>query len=311
MIVRMIFGSHLYGTSTESSDTDYKGVFLPAARDCYLGKIPKAVSSGTQKEEGTKNSAEDVDEEIYSLQHFIKMACSGEMVAMDMLHAPEEALLETSDLWRQIVSERKRFYTKDMRAFVGYARKQAAKYGIRGSRLDTLDQVIAILQRYPQEERLAAVMQLDGLVAEHYRKSKRVLGRRIITSYEICGKQYEDTVKVGYALDSIQQYRDSFGHRAEAAKEKLGIDWKAVSHAVRAGLQIKEMYQEGTVTFPLKERDLVLAIKQGKMDFTTEVSPLLDGIMKDVEALAITSTLPEAVDIGFWEDFIEEAYLAK
>ena len=310
MIVRMIFGSHLYGTNTENSDTDYKGVFLPTARDCYLGKIPKAVSDRTNKERA-KNSAADVDEEIYSLQHFIKMACSGEMVAMDMLHAPEEALLETSDLWRRIVAERKRFYTKDMRAFVGYARKQAAKYGIRGSRLDTLDQVIDVLKTYHPEERLRTARRLDGVVAEHYRRSQRVLGKRIITSYEICGKQYEDTVKVGYALDSIQQYRDSFGHRAEAANENQGIDWKAVSHAVRAGLQIKEMYQDGTVTFPLKERELVLAIKQGKMDFTAEVSPLLDTIMKEVEALAITSTLPEAVDIGFWEDFITEAYFAK
>jgi predicted nucleotidyltransferase len=304
----MIFGSHLYGTNTENSDTDYKGVFLPTARDCYLGRIPKAMSVGTQKEEGTKNSAEDVDEEIYSLQHFIKMACSGEMVAMDMLHAPEEALLETSDLWRRIVAERKRFYTRDMRAFVGYARKQAAKYGIRGSRLDTLSQIIFILLRYHRETRLGDVNELDGLTLEHYRKTKRVLGKRIITSYEICGKQYEDTVKVGYALDSIHQYRESFGHRAEAAKENQGIDWKAVSHAIRAGLQIKEMYQDGVVTFPLKQRDLVLAIKQGKMDFTTEVSPLLDTIMQEVEALAAVSTLPETVDFAFWEDFIEEAY---
>ena len=38
LIVKMKFGSHLYGTDTEDSDVDYKGVFLPAKKEILLNK---------------------------------------------------------------------------------------------------------------------------------------------------------------------------------------------------------------------------------------------------------------------------------
>lgn len=36
LIVKMKFGSHLYGTNTEDSDVDYKGVFLPSKKEILL-----------------------------------------------------------------------------------------------------------------------------------------------------------------------------------------------------------------------------------------------------------------------------------
>lgn len=51
MIVKMLFGSHLYGTQTPSSDTDYKGVAMPSVRDIALGRVPGHVlnqSTGDQ-----------------------------------------------------------------------------------------------------------------------------------------------------------------------------------------------------------------------------------------------------------------------
>ena len=86
-IVKMKFGSHLYGTATPDSDLDYKGVFLPTKEQIYLGNIPKSNSHSTKQTsiEGVKNSNDDVDTEIYSLHYFIKLACEGQTVALDML----------------------------------------------------------------------------------------------------------------------------------------------------------------------------------------------------------------------------------
>jgi len=39
LIVKMAFGSHLYGTSTPESVLDYKGVFLPSKEQVLLGQI--------------------------------------------------------------------------------------------------------------------------------------------------------------------------------------------------------------------------------------------------------------------------------
>lgn len=38
IIMETVFGSHLYGLNTPTSDKDYKGIFLPHPRDILLGK---------------------------------------------------------------------------------------------------------------------------------------------------------------------------------------------------------------------------------------------------------------------------------
>ena len=40
-LLRTVYGSHLYGTSTPSSDFDYKVVYLPPLEDVLLGKEKK------------------------------------------------------------------------------------------------------------------------------------------------------------------------------------------------------------------------------------------------------------------------------
>lgn len=46
-IVRIIYGSHLYGLSTPESDRDFKGIFMPSKEEILLGKIPKSIRTST------------------------------------------------------------------------------------------------------------------------------------------------------------------------------------------------------------------------------------------------------------------------
>jgi len=145
IIVRMFFGSRLYGTDTEDSDMDYKGVFMPTKSEILLGKIPKGHNS-TTKQGTARNTSTDIDEELYSLHYFIELACQGQTVALDMLHANKESIITSSPVWENIVLERERFYAKDLKAFVGYAHKQANRYGLRGGRVNTVNEVIKVLE---------------------------------------------------------------------------------------------------------------------------------------------------------------------
>ena len=131
LIVKMKFGAHLYGTATSDSDDDYKGIFMPTKDEVLLCRIPKSHSHSTGKEE-SKNTKDDIDFEIYSFHYFIKLACDGQTVAMDMLHAPEEMILQSSNIWKEILKNRHTFYTKNLKSFIDYARRQASKYGIKG-----------------------------------------------------------------------------------------------------------------------------------------------------------------------------------
>ena len=65
LIVKMFFGSHLYGTDTINSDKDYKGIYLPSKHDVLLNRVNKCYSESTGGN-NSKNTSEDVDIEIYS-----------------------------------------------------------------------------------------------------------------------------------------------------------------------------------------------------------------------------------------------------
>jgi len=302
-LVKMVFGSHLYGTSTPESDKDFAGVFLPTRRDAFLGRMPKTINQSTKKGHGEKNGPGDIDSEMFSLQYFIKLALEGQTIAMDMLHAPADTLLEYHPFWGAILSHRHKFYTKNMSAFIGYARRQAAKYGIKGSRLNAMKSVLDVLAT-SRTCRLSEFW--DELPrGEHcYDIAPAPNGVR---QYQVCGKILQDSVTNQYAWNIVHRDYTDYGQRAIDAAQNRNIDWKAVSHAMRAAFQVKEIFTDNTITFPLAEAPFLLAIKQGKLDWTTEVAPRLESLMDEVEALAAVSTLPDTAPVEFWEDFIIEA----
>ena len=230
IIVKMKFGSHLYGTATENSDVDYKGVFLPYKRDILLGNIPKCYSFTTGSDK-SKNVSNDVDEEIYSLHYFIKLACDGQTVAMDMLHAPEKMLITNSSVWRSIVSEKHRFYTKNLKSFINYARRQASKYAIKGSRLNAASQVLKILKSNNSEKKLRKIWDQLPRIEHCHDAGKDPNGMR---QYQVCGKIFQESASIGYVIPILEKFYDDYGHRAKLAAENKNIDWKAISHALRA-----------------------------------------------------------------------------
>lgn len=307
-VVRMIFGSHLYGTSTESSDRDYKGIFLPSREQILLQRVPKSISTTTKEERDRKNTAEDEDLELYSLGYFLELASKGETVALDMLHAPERAweYADPDGLWRFLVEHRSWFYTKNLKALVGYARRQAAKYGVKGSRLADAETVFTWLTSLPPEDRLAM----------HW--GKRPKGEHLMDvampadpgplTWDVCGRKIQSTVRVAYAASVIKDFIESYGARARMAKENSNIDWKAVSHAFRAGYQVRAILRERDFTYPLKETDFLLAVKRGELDYLSEVAPRLDTLLEQVEDLSRNSELPEKVDRAFWDHWLLGIY---
>lgn len=142
IVVKMKFGSHLYGTDTPESDIDFKGVFMPTKEQVLLGRIPKSVNFTTKQGSDSRNTSDDIDVEIYSLHYFLKLACEGQTIALDMLHADGKIIVQSSSTWNELHENRKRFHTKSLQAFIGYARRQASKYSCRGSRLDTISKVL-------------------------------------------------------------------------------------------------------------------------------------------------------------------------
>jgi len=302
-IVKIKFGSHLYGTNTPDSDLDYKGVFMPSEREILLGNIPESLTFNTKTGSG-KNTSKDKDEEYYSLHYFLKLAREGETVALDMLHAPYEFCeffsVEGERIWTILALNKHNLYTKNLKAFLGYCKKQASKYGVKGSRLADAENVFNFLHNENINVKIKDVW--DSLPeGENIRKTVDDKGIRI---YEVCGRKIQETVYVSYACEIVKKFYDSYGERAKLAKENKNIDWKAVSHAIRVAYEMKEIYEHGTITFPLKEAVLLRCVKTGLLDYTTEVAPLLERLVDEVEELSSNSHYPESVNGKFWDDFL-------
>lgn len=306
LIVKMKFGSHLYGTDTPESDMDYKGVFLPTIEEIFLNKVPKSYSFSTKStfENGVKNTKDDTDIEIYSLHYFIKLACEGQTVALDMLHAPNNMIIEQSYIWDKIVENRDKFYTKNLKAFIGYARTQAAKYGLKGSRLHAAKEFLEILSEFKQRSddghRLKKIWHL--LPTNEHCKFINDTPNGVL-QYQINGKIIQSTMRTDYAYEIISKYYNEYGSRAKLAAENKGIDWKALSHAMRAAFQVKELLVNNTITFPLTSANYIRNIKQGKYHAMEVIQNLEDEITV-IEELTKHSSLPDKVDQNFWDQFV-------
>jgi len=300
IIVKMKFGAHLYGTATSDSDIDYRGVFLPSKEEVLLGRIPKSLNYSTGSSD-SKNTAGDTDIEFYSLHYFIKLAIEGQTVALDMLHAPAEMLLQSSSVWEDIVANRQRFYTKNLRSFVEYARRQASKYGIKGSRLNAVSEMLKVLKQAEPSQKLRDVWNTLPRTEHCFDMTPDVNGLR---QYQVCGKTFQESASIGYIIPILRKFYDEYGCRARLAAQNKDVDWKAVSHALRAAYQMKEILTAGTITFPLKNAEFLRKVKQGVLDYMTEVAPALETMMDEVERLSQISNLPGTVDTAFWDAFL-------
>lgn len=305
LVVKMIFGSQLYGTETPNSDMDYKGVFLPTKDEVLLGRIPKNFSETTGNDR-SKNTKDDVDVELFSIHEFIKLACEGQTIALDMLHAPEDKILECNNIWIKIIENRTKFYTRNLKAFVGYARRQAAKYGVKGSRLDAAKEVKEMIEEAIHNSSFVKLEELwDKLpVNEHCHFVED--SPNGVKQYQVCGRILQSRENLEHAWKTVTKFYNSYGDRAKMAANNEGIDWKAVSHAIRAAYQVEELLTEKTITFPLKQAEYLKKVKLGEFDYKTEVGPHLDEMMEKVEKLSEESELPDNPDRKFWDNFIIE-----
>lgn len=303
LLVYMPFGSFLYGTSTAESDHDYKGVFIAPERDVMLGRAPKSIHSSTGPKDG-KNSPDDVDVEWIELRQFIKLACEGQTVAIDMLHAKPDRWQTFNQEWMSLHNMRHEFHTRGLKAFVGYCRRQAAKYGVKGSRLSAVREVIAFLEAADRDEG-PHPMPLCSYrhrlpTNEHVHWEDREDDKHFLV---VCGRKLQDTLCAAQALVPLRKFAQNYGARAEAAARNEGVDWKAVSHALRAAYELRAIYTHGDIRFPLPEARYLRDVKQGKLDFLTEVGPELEASVAVVEYLSSVSQLPEQVDRSRWDDW--------
>ena len=93
-----------------------------------------------------------------------------------------------------------------------------------------------------------------------------------------------------------------FGNRAKASAK--GVDFKALSHAVRVIDEVEELIDSDFITFPLKNRVFITAIKEGR-ESLEDVMDYIDNKLTIVQEKLENSKLPHKSD----EIFIDKLLL--
>ena len=202
------FGSHLYGTNTENSDLDLKGIFLPNKEQCFLGNIPKSLNYSSGNKD-TKNTQDDLDIQLWSLQYFLQLVQKGETNALDLLYSVtySDIILYKTPIVEIIFHNHNKLYNiKDCNAYFGYALGQAKKYGIKGSRLHKIKEVFKYVNNFNinHEEKLSALIPfiIDKYYDESYCFTKEI---NSVESLVLCGKIHQGNIKIFEFLNRLER----------------------------------------------------------------------------------------------------------
>lgn len=342
IIFETLSGSKLYGTNSEKSDTDIKGIFLPDITDCILGKAPKVISESTGKKY-EKNSSEDVDKTYYSLQYFLELAAKGETNCIDILFAytNKDAVQYMSSEWKELIQNIDKIITKNMNAYLGYCKSQCQKYSLKGDKLNNYTSFLKMCEFYYNDKNehgapetlyniLCKAFHLDSLkhLIPNIREDRvKIEFGKTAANYNFGDHCYfitannkesyisisdikftlSDSVKSAY--HKCKKVINSYGKRAQAAADNDGSDLKAISHCVRVLCQVEEILETGKITFPLKDADFIKSIKYNTSHLTRD--EIMNWIEKKIEIIndkIEKSTLRTKADYKWINNFIISCY---
>lgn len=307
-LVRIQHGSHLYGTNTPSSDLDYKGVHIPSGRAILLGKPEDVIDRTIKLSDTIKNQAGDVDEQSYSLAKWLKMLHSGDTVGTEILFAPPEAIIEMDPLWPIIRAQAKGLLNRQVKGFVGYCQRQAAKYGVKGSRMAACKDILELLSKADQRAKMHEIAEDLHAFCSTHEFSEIVpveqANGTVLMHLDVVDRKIPFTNSVQQAREIYTKVYLNYGDRARSAMDNKGIDWKAMSHAVRVAGQALELLRHGTIAFPRPDAALLLQIKRGEVPFS-DVGQMLEELVDALDTASATSILPDKTDYDLVDRMVE------
>ena len=300
-------GSHLFGTADADSDFDVTGIFVEPLAAIILGNARHTIRPSTSEADTAPNEPGDFDAEFVELRRFVDDALAGQPYALELLYAPEQQWLLSTDLFEQLVAERGRFLSRQIEPFAGYCRSQAEKYGEKGRRLEAIERALEVLESAGRGLPIRQIADRLPWESEYVgRISQPIRGQQEpVELVEIAGKKFELEAKVKKAVDSLRRLRDEYGARARRARE--GVDWKAISHAYRIAWELQELLEAQQLTFPRPRADFLARVKRGEISrerVERELPDIIDA------ALATSTDLPAEPDCDFWRSWLVDTYYA-
>jgi len=262
LIFEAITGSRLYGTNTEMSDTDKRGVCIPPMR---------VLLDPFQKFEQKDSFDEDDDRTIFNLEKFFKLCADCNPNIVELLFIPDDKVLFMSDAWEKVLENRNLFLSKKAKwTFTGYAFSQVGS--------------IKSHRKYFTNPPKRKPMRSDFGLKETPTISGDGLNALANSPMGMLKDEYINEIgnEVSYkkAMEDWHDYvawRDARNPVRKKMEEDFGYDCKKASHTFRLMQEGKELLTTGGISFPLENASELLAVKNGRYSF--------DEFMEKVEAM--------------------------
>jgi hypothetical protein len=306
LLYMCIYGSHLFGTSSETSDIDIKGIYLPYKKDIILGNHVPTISK-KEVVDGIK-----VDFECWSLQYLQHLLAKGDTNVIDTLYSqtyPDAILYADEDFLNHFSLDniKNHILHNKIRGIVNYCQDQAEYYVIKSNRINSLKMVIDFLSTAPDHSAKMKSIWDELPIGEFALKlPSDNTGFRL---YEVCGRKFHETTEIAYVLNSLSNSLATYGGRSMNASDSfLGKDLKSISHAYRAAVEYLSLLSRGKIVFPLEEAYIIKAIKYGEYSVDiakSEIEFMLNVISKIDDGTVFPS---QTVDMDFLKGVILSYY---
>ena len=291
-IFRCVAGSNLFGTAIAGSDIDYKRVHLPTAKQILLQQAATTKHIVTDAEDNTS----------FPLHHYLQLLCNVETNAVEMLFAPNHTY-DADFTWETILFHRNRLLWANKKSFICFGKAQAMRYAVRGQRLDTLVQLLDVLNSYSSKQNLhealtPVLLALPGV--------ELLQGSDGIPQLSVFGRQTSQTVTIAEAISVYSKPLTELGKRTNSAAAAGGADWKGLYHALRIVDEGIELFSTGGLRFPCRHADLYKQIRLGELPLE-QVLDVFETKLVELERLPVTC-FGASPDLELRDSIIAEVY---
>jgi uncharacterized protein len=324
LVFEVITGSKSYGLDTATSDTDIKGVFV----------LPKNMFYGLEYTAQVNNETNDIV--YYELKRFMELLSKSNPNILEMLCSPESCVLQKHPIMDMLKPEMFVSKLCEQ-TFANYAFTQIKKaYGLEKKIMQPMGEerksVLDYCFVYKQKEAVPLKNFLDEKGMEQSRMGLASVShlRDCYNLYYSKEHSYSGVIKKDKAndvsLSSIpkgekpvamlyfnkdgysvycKQYKEYWDWVAKRNEERYNVtmthgkkyDAKNMMHVFRLLLVAKEIATEGKVNVFRKDRDFLLAIKEGKFEYD-ELVQKAEALKDELPLLYENSKLMDEPDLG-------------
>ena len=293
IILLTLGGSYAYGTNTESSDVDVRGITLNSRNDILLGNNFEQVLDNP------------TDTCVYSFNKIISLLTDCNPNVIEMLGCKEYLYL--SDIGKELLANKKMFLSKKcIHTFGGYAQAQLRKLSNKAARFVSQKKneqyILNSIKNAEYEYRNRYFPTGDGSVRLYIDDAVQDgYDSEIFMDINLKHYPLRDWAGMWNEMKSIVSSYNKIGKRNKAAEshDKLGKHMMHLSRLYMMCIDILE--KEEIITYRENEHDLLMSIRNGEyLDSnkqpTSEFYDLLNLYEKQFEYAKNNTCLPDKPD---------------